>query len=56
MSYFDKKTENEILKIISPENLLKFIVKKNTNKDSLSFQLISVSGNLPVLKTKIMVM
>ena len=50
--YFDKKTENEILKIISPENLLKFIVKKNTNKDSLSSQLISVSGNLPVLKNK----
>ena len=51
-SYFDKKTENEIFKIISPENLLKFFVKKNTNKDSLSFQLTSVSGNLPILKDK----
>ena len=32
MSYFNKKTENEIFKIISPENLLKFIVKKNRRK------------------------
>ena len=52
ISYFDKKTENEIFKIISPENLLKFFVKKNTNKDSLSFQLTIVSGNLPILKDK----
>ena len=53
ISYFDKKTENEIFKMISPENLLKFLVKKNTNKDSLSFQqLTSVSGNLPILKDK----
>ena len=38
-SNLDKKTENEILKIISPEKLLKFFVNKDTNKDSLSFQL-----------------
>ena len=38
--------------LISPENLLKFFVKKNTNKGSLSFQLTSVSGNLPILKDK----
>ena len=50
--YFNKKTENEIFKIISPENLLKFFVNKNTNKDSLSFQLTSISGNLPALKDK----
>ena len=50
--YFNKKTENEIFKIISPENLLKFFVNKNTNKDSLSFQLTSISGNLPTLKDK----
>ena len=49
---FNKKTENEIFKIISPENLLQFFVKKNTNKDSWSFQLTSVSGNLPILKDK----
>ena len=52
ISYFDKKTENEIFEIICPENLLKFFVKKNTNKDSLSFQLTSVSGNLPTLKNQ----
>ena len=28
ISYFNKKTENEIFKIISPENLLKLFVKK----------------------------
>ena len=50
--YFNKKTENEIFKIISPENLLKCFVNKNTNKDSLSFQLTSISGNLPTLKDK----
>ena len=50
--YFNKKTENEIFKIISPENLLNFFVNKNTNKDSLSFQLTSISGNLPTLKDK----
>ena len=52
ISYFNKKTENEIFKIISPENLLKFFVKKNTNRDSLSFQLTSISGNLPTLTDK----
>ena len=52
ISYFNKKTENEIFKIISPENLLKLFVKKNTNRDSLSFQLTSVSGNLPTLTDK----
>ena len=53
MVCFNKKTENEIFKIIiSPENLLKCFVKKNTNKDFLSFQVASVSGNLPILKDK----
>ena len=52
ISYFNKKTENEIFKIISPENLLKFVVKRNTNRDSLGFQLTSVSGNLPTLTDK----
>ena len=37
ISYIDKKTENEIFKLISLENLPKFFVKKNTNKYSLSF-------------------
>ena len=52
ISYFDKKTESEIFKIITPENLLQCFVKKNTKKDSLSIQLTSVSGNIPILKDK----
>ena len=51
-SYFDKKTEHEIFKIISPEKLLKFLVNKDTNKNSLSFQLTKINGELPVLKDK----
>ena len=47
-----KKTDNEIFKIIRPKNLLKFFVNKNTSKDSLSFQLTSISANLPSLKDK----
>ena len=52
ISYFNKKTENEIFKIITPENFLKFFVNRDINKDSLSFQLTSVSGNLLTLKDK----
>ena len=47
-----KKKENEVFKIISPENLLKFFVNKNTKKDILSFQLTSISGKLATLKDK----
>ena len=39
ISNLGKKTKNEILKIISPEKLLKLFVNKDANKDSLSFQL-----------------
>ena len=52
ISYVNNKTENEIFKIISPENLLTFLVNKDANKDSLTFQLTSISGNLPTLKDK----
>ena len=52
MIYFNKKTESEIFKIISPENLLNFFVNKNTKKDSLSFQLTNISGKLPTLQDK----
>ena len=52
ISYFNKKTKNEMFKIISTENFLKFFVNRDTNKDSLSFQLTSISGNLPTLKDK----
>ena len=34
-----KKTENEIFKIVSPEECLNFFVDKDKNKNSLSFQL-----------------
>ena len=47
-----KKTENEIFKTISPENILKFFVNRETNKDSLSFQFKGISGNLPTHKDK----
>ena len=52
ISYFNKKTENEILKIISPENLLKFLVNRGTVRNNLSFQLTSISGVVPTLKDK----
>ena len=47
-----KKKENEILKIISPENLLKFLVNRDTARNNLSFQLMSISGAVPTLKDK----
>ena len=53
ISYFNnkKKTENEIFKTINPENFVKTFVNRDTNK-YLSFQLTSISGNLPILKEK----
>ena len=38
-----KKTENEILKLVSLDNLLKFLVGKDTIRNILSFQLASIS-------------
>ena len=32
ISYFNKKTENEIFKIVTPEEYLKFYVVKDTTK------------------------
>ena len=52
ISYFDKKSENEIFKIISPDNFLRFYVEKDTARDSVSFQLMGVSGKIPKLKGK----
>ena len=52
ISYFNEKTENKIFKIVTPEEILKFYVNKDTTKNSLSFQLISVSGKLHKLKDK----
>ena len=52
ISYFNKKTENDIFKIITPERFLKFDVEKNATKNSLSFQRTNISGELPKLKDK----
>ena len=52
ISYFYKKSENEIFKIISPDNFLRFYVEKDTARDSVSFQLMGVSGKIPKLKGK----
>ena len=51
-SYFDRKTEKEISKLVSPENWLKFLVDKDTARNNLSFQLASISGDVPTLKDK----
>ena len=51
ISYFSKKTENEIFKIVSPEELLKFYVDKDAAKHSFSFQLTNISGDIPKLNT-----
>ena len=47
ISYFNKKTENKIFKIVSPEE---FYVDQDASKNSLSFQLINISGDIPKLK------
>ena len=52
ISYFNKKTENEIFKIITPGKVLKFYVDKDATKNFLIFQLVSLSGNLSKLKDK----
>ena len=52
ISYFNKKTENQIFKVVTPEEYLKFYVVKDTTKNSLSFQLTSISRKLPKLKDK----
>ena len=44
-----KKTKNDIIKIINPEEFLKFYVKKDTLKDSLNFQLTKIKRQIPQL-------
>ena len=46
ISYFNKKGENEIFKIVSPEEFLKFYVNKDALKNSLSFQLTNISVDI----------
>ena len=52
ISYFKKKTKDEIFQIISTVDLVKFLINKDTIKNRLSFQLTSISGNIPKLKDK----
>ena len=52
ISYFNKRMEKKIFKTVTPEEILKFYVNKDTTKNSLSFQLTSVRGKLPKLKDK----
>ena len=46
ISYFDKKSINEAVEIVSFNNPLKFSAVKNTKKNTLDFQLIKINGNL----------
>ena len=41
-----------MFKIVTPEEILKFYINKDTTKNSLSFQLTSVSGKLAKPKDK----
>ena len=50
ISYFNKKTENKIFKIVPLEEFLKFYVDKDVRRNSLGFQLTNKSGDLPKLK------
>ena len=52
ISYFNKKSINEAVKIVSFNNPLKFSVAKNTIKNTLDFQLTKIDGNLLVLNDK----
>ena len=52
MSYFGTKNENEIFKIVSPEEYFKFFVDKDKNKYSLSFQPTNIIGKIRKLKDK----
>ena len=46
-SYFNKKAENKIFKIVSPEEFLEFYVDKDVTRNSISFQLRNKSGDIP---------
>ena len=53
ISYFNKKTKDEIFNIISTENFLKFFVNKDTTKNFLSFQPTNIIGEILKLKNKV---
>ena len=45
-------TSAQKLKIVSPQEYLKFFLDKDKNKNSLSFQLNDISGKIPKLQDK----
>ena len=51
-SYFNKKAVNEIVQKTSFNNPLKFLVSRDTIKNTLDFQLTKIDGNLPKLNGK----
>ena len=50
ISYFNKKTDNEIFKIVSVRIFKIVYVDKDVARNSLSFQLINISGSYQKLK------
>ena len=51
-TYFNKKAANKIIQTISFNSPLKFLVSKDTIKNTLDFQLTKFDGNLPKLNDK----
>ena len=49
ISFFNKKSINENVQLVSLNNRLKFTVLKDTIKNTLDFQLTKIDGNLPKL-------
>ena len=52
ISYFGTKTENEIFKIVSPKEYLKFFVDKVKNENFFNFRLTDKVEKFQNLKTK----
>ena len=51
-SYFQGKTGEQQIRLLSAGNFLKFSVNKNTLKEELKFQLTNISGKNPKTKDK----
>ena len=51
-SYFQSRTAEEKIRLLSAGNFLKFSVDKNTLKNELKFQLTNISGDNPKTKDK----
>ena len=52
ISFFNKKSINENVQLVSLNNRLKFTVLKDTIKNTLDFQLTKIDENLPKLNDK----